>query len=216
MATVRQASDSTPYVIGLTGGIGSGKSTVAAIFAEFGAAVIDTDAIAHALSAPGGAAIPALRQAFGSTVLAADGSLDRAAMRRIAFNDPVAKARLEGILHPLILAEADGQCGRTQAPYVVLVVPLLIETGTYRSRVNRILVVDCSEQTQIERTMARSRLSAPEVRAIMAAQASRAERLAAADDTIDNDGPAQALRAQVERLHRDYLRGALRFSAQRT
>ncbi len=207
-SSVPRDSRPMPYVVGLTGGIGSGKSAVAEIFAALGAAVVDTDAIAHALTAPAGQAIPAIRQAFGSAVVAPDGTMDRVAMRRMVFGDAAAKARLEAILHPLIRAELTQQCKQANAPYVVLVVPLLIESGTYRERVNRLLVVDCAEQTQIERTMARSGLSAEEVRAIMATQASRTQRLTAADDLIDNDGPREALGAQVARLHRDYLRHA--------
>ncbi|MFC5299897.1 dephospho-CoA kinase [Azospira restricta] len=197
------------YVVGLTGGIGSGKSTVAGLFVAQGAALVDTDAIAHALTAPGGAAMPAIAAAFGDGVLRADGALDRAAMRARAFAEPAAKARLEGILHPLIRAEADRQVHAASAPYVILAVPLLVESGSYGERCDRILVVDCAEATQLARVVARNGLSAAEVRAIMATQATRAARLAAADDVIDNDGPPSALPAQVERLHRQYLGAAL-------
>lgn len=193
------------FLVGLTGGIGSGKSAAADIFGELGAAVVDTDAIAHELTAPGGAAIDPIRAAFGAEVIAETGALDRAAMRRRVFADAQAKARLEGILHPMIRAEADRRSAASSAPYVVLVVPLLVESGSYRSRVQRVAVVDCPEDIQVARVMSRSGLSADEARAIMAAQASRAQRLAVADDIIDNGGALAALRPQVEALHRQYL-----------
>lgn len=193
------------FLVGLTGGIGSGKSAAADIFGELGAAVVDTDAIAHELTAPGGAAIDPIRAAFGAEVIGATGALDRAAMRRRVFADAQAKARLEGILHPMIRAEADRRSAASSAPYVVLVVPLLVESGSYRSRVQRVAVVDCPEDIQVARVMSRSGLSADEARAIMAAQASRAQRLAVADDIIDNGGALAALRPQVEALHRQYL-----------
>jgi dephospho-CoA kinase len=196
-------------VIGLTGGIGSGKSTVADLFAAKGAALVDTDLIAHALTGPGGAAMPALQDAFGNAIVAADGRLDRQAMRRLAFADPGARTRLEGILHPMIRAETERQAAAAlagTAPYVMLVVPLLAESGDYRRRVARVVVVDCREETQITRVMARSGLTREEALRIMAAQASRSDRLAIADDIIDNDGPPENLPAQVGRLHADYLR----------
>lgn len=194
--------------IGLTGGIGSGKSTVADLFAARGAAIVDTDVIAHELTAPGGAAMPAIAAAFGEAVVAADGRLDRAAMRRLAFSDPQARARLEGILHPLIRAEADRQTTAALAagnPYVLLVVPLLVESGSYRNRVARICVVDCGEETQLKRVMARSGLAREEAQRIVAAQASRAARLAVADDVIDNDGAADSLPGRIAALHEGYL-----------
>lgn len=194
------------FIVGLTGGIGSGKSTVADLLAAQGALLVDTDLIAHALTAPQGGAMPAIRAAFGDTVLAADGSLDRAAMRRLVFSDSSAKTRLEGILHPLIRAESAARCAMaSSAPYVVLVVPLLIESGDYRQRVDRILVVDCDEAVQVSRVMTRSGLAEKEVLAIMAAQASRSERLAAADDLVVNNDGRGALLPQVENLHRRYL-----------
>lgn len=196
------------FVVGLTGGIGSGKSAVAALFAELGADVVDTDAIAHELTGRGGAAIGPIREAFGDSVITPEGALDRPAMRRLVFSEPAAKRRLEAILHPMIRGEADLRCVSAQGTYVVLVVPLLVETGSYRGRVHRILVVDCAEATQVARTMARSGLSEAEVRSIMAVQAGREARLAAADDLIDNDGGLDALRAQVEALHRRYLDAA--------
>ena len=203
----------TPYVVGLTGGIGSGKSAAADLLAARGALVVDTDQIAHQLTAPGGAAMEAIRQAFGDGVAAADGALNRPAMRALAFEDPEARKRLEAILHPMIRAESERLCRAATAPYVVLVVPLLIESGTYRQRVRRLCVVDCPEDVQVARVMQRSGLEERQVRAIMAAQASRAERLAAADDVIDNGGGYEQLTAQVERLHAAYLRLAAKAGA---
>ncbi len=203
-------------VVGLTGGIGSGKSAAATMFAELGAAVVDADAIAHELTAPGGLAIPAIRSNFGAELIDADGALDRVAMRRLVFADAMAKARLEAILHPLIRAESERRCAAglaAGAPYAVLVVPLLVESKTYRTRVARVAVVDCAEEIQVARVMARSGLAPDEVRRIMATQAPRAERLAAADDIIENDGDMTALRAQVEALHRVYLDHARKISA---
>jgi len=201
------------YVVGLTGGIGSGKSAAAEAFAGLGAACVDTDAIAHALTAPGGGALPALQQALGPAICAADGMLDRAALRRRVFADPTARKRLEAILHPLIAAEADRQVRRATSadfPYVVLVVPLLVETGAWRERVDRVAVVDCPEATQIARVMARSALTHAEVEAIIAAQATRQERLAIADDVITNTGSLAGLRARIAELHGGYLRKAAR------
>ena len=200
------------FVVGLTGGIGSGKTTVADLFAARGAAIVDTDLIAHALTGAGGEAIPAIRDAFGAGagVLAADGRLDRAAMRALAFADPSARARLEAILHPLIREQSERECqAASTAPYVLLVVPLLIESPVFRARVDRILVVDCDEAVQRRRVMARSGLGEDEVQAIMDVQATRAERLAAADDVVNNDvdhdAEAPVLVQQVEVLHAQYL-----------
>lgn len=198
------------YIVGLTGGIGSGKSAVADGFARLGAAVVDTDRIAHALTAPGGAAMAQIEAAFGPSVIAADGALDRAAMRELAFSDAAARARLEAILHPLIRSESARQCAAAQAPYVVLVVPLLIESGHWRKRCDRLCVVDCPEALQIERVRVRSALPEAQIRAIMAAQASRAERLAVADDVIDNSGTLAELAPRIEALHRRYLALAAR------
>jgi len=194
------------FVVGLTGGIGSGKTTVANLFAELGAAVVDTDVIAHDLTAARGAAMPEIIQAFGEKVLQEDGSLDRVAMRRLCFSDLSARKRLEAILHPMIRSESVARCQRADyAPYVLLVVPLLIESGVYRERVNRILVVDCDEQLQVSRVMERSGLGVEEVRDIMATQASRAERLAAANDVVTNTGALDELQAQILTLHRCYV-----------
>jgi len=195
-------------IIGLTGGIGSGKSTVAAGFAALGVEIVDTDAIAHELSAPGGAAIPALRAAFGNSVLRADGGLDRPAMRGLVFSDPEAKRKLENILHPMIRQEARRRCAAAASPYVLLMVPLLVETGSYREDCRRILVVDCGEAARRQRVAARDGLSAAEIDAIIASQSARDERLRAADDIIDNEGEKEALEAQIAALHRRYLEQA--------
>jgi dephospho-CoA kinase len=174
--------------IGLTGGIGSGKSRVADLLAQWGAAVIDTDAIAHALTAPGGAAMPALREAFGDEAVTAEGALNRPWMRELVFRDPAAKARLEGILHPLIGRQTREQGERAQGLYRVFVVPLLVESGRWRDKVDRICVVDCDPETQVARVQTRSGLTPDGIRAIMAAQSTREVRLQAADDVILNDG----------------------------
>lgn len=200
-----RACQAVTFIVGLTGGIGSGKSAAADLFGEFGATIVDTDAIAHELTVPGGAAIEPIRSAFGAEVIAHNGALDRAVMRRRVFADAQAKVRLEGILHPMIRDEADRRCVASRAPYVVLVVPLLVESGGYRSRVQRVVVVDCPEEIQVARVMSRSGLTAEEARAIMAVQVARAQRLAAADDVVDNGGELAALRPQVEALHRKYL-----------
>lgn len=193
------------YVVGITGGIGSGKSTVARLFAGRGVAVIDTDEIAHALTAPGGAAMPAIRARFGDGVVASSGALDRQAMRQLVFADPAHRQALEAILHPRIRAEADRLVAAAASPYVLLAIPLLVETGGYRDRLQRVLVVDCAESTQIERVMARNGLAEDEVRRILAAQASRAQRLAAADDVVVNEGDPAGLDSQVTALHMRYL-----------
>lgn len=192
-------------VVGLTGGIGSGKSAAADCFAELGIDVVDTDAIAHRLTGAGGAAMPALVAEFGPEVAGADGALDRARMRRLVFADPAARGRLEAILHPLIREQSAADCQAATSPYVILAVPLLVESGTCRARCQRIVVVDCPESLQISRVMARNGLPEAEVRAIMAAQATRAQRLAAADDVLENAGDLAQLAAQVAQLHRKYL-----------
>jgi dephospho-CoA kinase len=191
--------------IGLTGGIGSGKSFVADLFALQGASIVDTDVIAHQLTAPGGRAMPAIRDAFGADFINADGSLNRAAMRARVFTDGDAKRRLEAILHPLIGADTDAAAQRADGDYVIFVVPLLVESGRWVDRVDRVLVVDCPEALQIARVMQRSQLPAAQVEAIMASQASREQRLAVADDVIVNDGERAAVEAAVARLHAQYL-----------
>jgi dephospho-CoA kinase len=189
----------------LTGGIGSGKSSVAHLFAERGIDVIDTDALAHELTRPGGGAIRPLVEAFGAEALDASGALDRARMRRIAFGDAAARARLEAILHPLIRVAAARRAAAATSPYVILMIPLLVESGAPRAQCARVLVVDCPEEEQVRRVMLRSNLARDEVLAIVAAQASRATRLACADDVIDNGGEPSRLPPQVDALHRRYL-----------
>ena len=193
------------YIVGLTGGIGSGKSTVADRFVENGAALVDTDAIAHELTGPGGAALPALIAAFGPAAVNAEGALDRAAMRQRVFAEPAAKARLQAILHPLIRQIAAERCQSAASPYVILAVPLLVESGDYRERCDRIVAVDCPERLQIERVMARNGLSAEEVGAIMANQATRQQRLAVADDVIINQTNVSDLYTRIDALHLTYL-----------
>ena len=193
-----------PYVVGLTGGIGSGKSAAADEFARLGAAVVDTDLIAHRLTGPGGAALPAIQRLFGEGFVLASGAMDRKRMRERVFTDAAARKSLEGVLHPMIRDESERQIAAAGGPYVVHVVPLLVESGDYRRRVDRVLVVDCPEATQIARVRARTGLSADEAQAIVQSQASRAERLAAADDVIDNGGTLEELRKQVATLHAKY------------
>jgi dephospho-CoA kinase len=184
--------------IGLTGGIGSGKSTVAAVLAEAGAVIVDTDAIARALTAPGGAALPALAQVFGPRILDAHGALDRAHMRELAFSDPTAKRRLEQVLHPLIGEQAQAQAQAAGSRAVVFDVPLLAESGHWRARVQRVLVVDCEEATQVERVMARNGWEREVVLRVIAQQSSRVRRRAIADAVIFNEGLTRdALRLQV-------------------
>ena len=199
------------YAVGLTGGIGSGKSTVAARFAERGIVVIDADAAAHRLTSPRGAAISAIHDAFGADFIDASGALDRDRMRERAFSDPAEKRRLEAILHPMIRDLCERQREAATSPYVLLVVPLLFESGNWQMRVQRTLVVDCSEEIQIERVMRRSGLTAEAVRAIMASQIAREARLALADDVIDNSGADYALDAPIVALHERYLRAASEF-----
>jgi len=191
--------------IGLTGGIGSGKSTASALFQEQGATVIDSDVISHQLTRAGGDAMTAIRAAFGEGCVTADGALDRARMRGLVFSAPDAKQRLEAILHPLIREQMLAQAQTASGPYSLLVIPLLFETGNYLPLLQRILVVDCEESTQIARAMQRSGLSEQEVRAIMARQVARAERVRRADDIIRNDTGLDALRQQIAQLHQQYI-----------
>jgi dephospho-CoA kinase len=193
------------FVVGLTGGIGSGKSAAAAEFERLGATVVDTDAIAHELTEAGAPAIAEIRRLFGPEVLGASGAMDRGKMRSRVFADPAAKKALEALLHPLIREESQRRISAAQGPYVLHVVPLLIESPDYRSRVDRVLVIDTPVEMQLERVRLRSGLSEAEVRAILAAQTTRAQRLAAADDVIENRGTIDALRKQVAAFHRKYL-----------
>jgi dephospho-CoA kinase len=198
------------FVVGLTGGIGSGKSAAADEFAKRGAAIVDTDAIAHELTGPDGAAMPEIRRLFGPDFISESNALDRARMRELVFRDPEQKKRLEALLHPMIRAESTRRIAASTAPYVVLVVPLLVESRDYRARVQRVLVVDCPEALQLERVRARSGLPEAQVAAIIKSQVSREKRLAAADDVIDNSGLIDALQQQVEKLHEKYLALAAR------
>jgi dephospho-CoA kinase len=199
------AAPSPRFTLGLTGGIGSGKSTVADMFASLGATLIDTDVIAHQLTAPQGAAIPTIRTQFGAEFITPTGALDRARMRALVFADPAAKARLEAILHPLIRSETEAQPRAAKGDDIIFVVPLLVESGNWKQRVSRVLVVDCPEAQQIQRVMARSGLSEDQVKAIMGTQASREQRLAAADDVALNDGDLPQLASRVQALHAIYL-----------
>ena len=192
-------------IVGLTGGIGSGKSKVGTLFEAHGVAVIDADAISRELTGPGGGAMPAIRTSFGEDFTDARGAMDRAKMRALAFSDANAKARLEGILHPMIRAETDRRMRMATSAYVILMIPLLVESGQARGRCQRIVVVDCPETVQIDRVVRRDGLQRPQIEAIMAAQASRGQRLALADDVIDNSGSPEALPAQVDRLHQKYV-----------
>jgi dephospho-CoA kinase len=194
-----------PFCVGLTGGIGSGKSAVSDMFKALGAGVVDTDEISRVLTARGGSAISAIRQRFGAEFIAADGGLDRARMRRLVFGAAAAKEKLEAILHPLIRERMRADIAAAREPYVIAVIPLLFETGVCLDLLQRVLVVDCDESEQVRRAAARSGLTAQEVRAIMAAQLPRAERLKHADDVLDNSGDVAALRRQVEQLHARYL-----------
>jgi len=199
------------YAVGLTGGIGAGKSTVADRFARHGVVVVDADAIAHRLSSAGGAAIPALREAFGPKFITPAGALDRAAMRDHVFTDAGERARLEGILHPLIRATSDAEREAATSPYVLMVVPLLLEKRGRPADVQRVLVVTCEESVQIERVMRRSGLSKPEVERIIATQMPQADKVRLADDVIDNSGSPASLDAPIDELHRRYLDAAARF-----
>jgi dephospho-CoA kinase len=195
--------------IGLTGGIGCGKTTVAGVFESLGASVIDTDQVARDLTSPGGAAIDAIRREFGASFVTAQGALDRAAMRELVFEDGAARERLESILHPAIREEALRRISRAASPYALVAVPLLFEasgagTGGFSARVARKLVVDCDERLQVERAAARPGMSAERVRSIMRAQWPRWRRLQCADDVVWNGAGLDALPPQCARLHARY------------
>jgi len=196
------------YRVGLTGGIASGKTTVSRLFAALGVPVIDSDELAREVVAPGTAGLAALVARFGTGVLQADGGLDRRALRDQVFADPAARRDLEAITHPAIRAEMDRRSASAGGPYQVLAIPLLVEGGAARGRVDRVLVVDCPEALQVRRVMARDHSTEAQARAVLAAQASRAARLAVADDVIVNDGDLAALRDRVEALHAGYLSAA--------
>lgn len=191
--------------IGLTGGIASGKSTVSRLFAALGVPIIDSDEIARDVVAPGTAGLAAIVARFGAGVLQADGSLDRRRLREIVFADAAARRDLEAITHPAIREEMDRRSARAGGAYQLLAIPLLVEGGRARGRVDRVLVVDCDEDLQVRRVMARDGSTEAQARAVLAAQASRAQRRAVADDVIVNDGDLAALRDQVEALHQRYL-----------
>ena len=192
------------FAVALTGGIGSGKTSASNRFGELGADVIDTDEIARALTAAGQPAVTQIANRFGPDLANSDGSLNRARMREIAFQDEQARLQLEHILHPLIGAEVRRRLSDSPGPYALVVIPLLTETRGHEYA-NRIVVVDCSEEKQISRVAQRSNLPRDQVLAIMATQASREERLAIADDVIDNDTSPDALQSQVDALHQKYL-----------
>lgn len=190
--------------VGLTGGLGAGKTTVSRAFAKLGAPIIDTDEISHALTAPNGVAIPAIREFFGQAVLNPDGGLDRAAMRARILRDAEAKRQLEAIMHPLIRREVERQLAETKASYVLVVIPLLVETGTYGDLLDRVLLVDCSEETQVQRALARGGWSEPEIRSMIARQAGRTERLSRADDVINTESKLAEVETMVLSLDQKY------------
>ncbi|MFC0350045.1 dephospho-CoA kinase [Undibacterium danionis] len=199
------------FSIGLTGGIGSGKTTVANMFAELGATIIDTDLIAHQLSQKNGAAIPSIAQHFGAEFINSDGAMDRNKMRELVFSDAQAKKQLESILHPLIRQQCEMAATHitSKTNYPIFVVPLLIESEDWRQKVQRILVVDCDQETQITRVMQRNHLERTQVLKIMAAQVSREKRLAHADDVINSMADLSQVHSEVERLHKKYLNIAI-------
>jgi dephospho-CoA kinase len=195
-------------LIGLTGGIGSGKTAVSDRLAQLGAGVIDTDLIAHQITAPGGCAIAPLQGYFGADFIASNGALDRSKMRSLVFQNLEAKKALEAITHPLIKQETIKQANQLAEagfPYLVFVVPLLIESGIWKGQIDHLVVVDCPEELQIERVMRRSNLSRTEVEGILKAQATRQERLAVADTVIENQGQLVDLQTAVEQLHQKIL-----------
>ena len=193
-----------PIRIGLTGGIASGKSTVADLFADMGITVIDTDVIARQVVAPGTPALDEIRSTFGASVLQTDGTLDRGAMRQVIFSDDAARLRLESILHPKIHDETVRQAGAATGDYMIIVVPLLADSAL-RDQMDRVLVVDCDETVQIERLLARDTETEDQARRILAAQASREQRLAIADDVIENNSTLDAITTQVSALHDRYV-----------
>jgi dephospho-CoA kinase len=203
------------YRVGLTGGVGSGKSTIAGMLKALGAGIVDADALVHELIAPGGAAIGDLCQEFGKNAITTEGGLDRAWMRARVFADPDMRRRLESILHPSVRAEAESRARvlANEAPYIVLVIPLLVESGDWTWRVRRVLVVDCSVGTQLDRIQARPGIDRPTAEAIVRAQADRPARLAAADDVLFNEAPLAELQPRVARLHELYCGFATRSAA---
>lgn len=203
------------FRVGLTGGIASGKSTVASLFAALGVPIIDTDVIAREVVAPGTSLLARIAEELGPGVLAEDGSLNRSRVRDLVFSDPAARVALEALTHPAIRAEMERQADATAAAYSMLAIPLLVEKGS-RSVVDRVLVVDCDEELQIRRLQARDGSTLDQAQAILAAQATRKARLAAADDVIRNDGDLHTLRDQVATLHARYLELAFTVYGRRT
>src|SRR5271155_10493 len=195
-----------PMRIGLTGGIASGKSTVSQRFAELGVPVIDADVASRAVVLPGTPGLSRIVRRFGPEILGADGELDRRALRNLIFDHPDSRRDLDAILHPLIRAEMETRAAAAVGPYLVMAIPLLVEGGGARGRVDRVLVVDVDEATQLQRVQARDAIGAEQARAILASQASRAARLAAADDVLPNTGSVTDLRQAVDVLHQQYLR----------
>ena len=193
------------YRVGLTGGIASGKTAVADLFASLGAGIVDTDRIAREVVAPGQPGLEAVRGEFGEGVIRASGKLDRRALREVVFADPQARRRLESLLHPLIRARTMEALEQVQAPYAVAVVPLLVETG-FGELVDRVAVVDCPRAIRLERLMARDGMDREQAESMLNAQVDRQTRLAAADDVIDNGGSRSSTRRQVQRLHVLYQR----------
>jgi dephospho-CoA kinase len=193
-------------IIGLTGGIGSGKTTVAEMFSKLGAEIIDTDVIAHQLTAVDQPALASIVALFGTGIMAADGVLDRNKLRHLVFNDASAKKALEDLLHPLIREQVIKTLSQPgSSSYRIVVVPLLFETNAYQRIIQRSLVVDCAEELQLQRALTRGTFSEAEIRAVMAVQCTRQQRLAAADDVIVNDGAYDRLKDEVENLHKKYL-----------
>lgn len=195
-------------IIGLTGGIGSGKSFAAHLFSEQGIPVIDTDQIAHAITAPGGSAIQAITQHFGIEYLTQEGGLDRDKMRQKVFQDSLALAKLNAIMHPLIRSDLDTQTKQfLSAPYIIQIIPLLTESRDWKARVDRVLVIDCPPETQIARVIQRSQLERTEILAIMKQQASREQRLSCANEVLDNhEHVTPSLEEQIHKLHQYYLK----------
>lgn len=200
------AQTTLPFIVGLTGGIGSGKSTIANAFAAHGVNIVDTDRIAHEVSASGGAAIDALRDSFGDAAIAPDGSMDRDWMRQRVFDNTQERRKLEQILHPIIRQITNERVMAKPDPYVMIDVPLLVESGNWDKRCDRVLVVDCQVQTQIDRVIQRDGLTRERIDSIIAAQATREARLAAADDVIDNDADLEQSLKRVDQLHQQYLK----------
>jgi dephospho-CoA kinase len=199
------------FRVGLTGGIASGKSTVADLFAALGVTIIDTDVIAREIVAPGSPLLAKIAEHFGSDVIAADGGLDRRALRQRVFADPAERQWLEQLTHPEIRRLTDERSDAAPGPYSIVAIPLLVETGG-KDRFDRVLVVDCEPELQLARLQARDGSTRAQAEAALAAQVSRAARLAVADDVIHNDGDIARLRDQVEKLHRAYVAASARFT----